>query len=69
MATWNVEGLREMTKYDQIISFAQSRHVHLLAVQTTKRESVYITKSGWEILHSGASHSKHHGVVFLFPHP
>ena len=66
LASWNVEGLRETAKYDQILSFISSRQVHLLAVQETKTESVStFCKSGWEILHSGAFHSKHHGVGFF----
>ena len=40
LATWNVEGLREITKYDQIISLLNSKQIHLLAVQETKYESV-----------------------------
>ena len=68
IATWNVEGLRETTKYDQILLVLRSRQVHLLAVQETKSDSVStFCKSGWEILHSGASNAKHHGVGFLLP--
>ena len=66
LATWNVEGLREVAKYDQILSLLNSKRIHLLAVQETKCESVpTFCKSGWEILHSGASNSKHHGVGFF----
>ena len=66
LATWNVEGLRETAKYDQILSFLTSKQLHLLAVQETKCESVStFCKSGWEILHSGASNAKHHAVGFL----
>ena len=32
IATWNVEGLREVAKYDQILSFLRHRNIHLLAV-------------------------------------
>ena len=69
LSTWNVEGLRETAKYDQIISFLNSKQIHLLAVQETKCGSVSaFCKSGWEILHSGSSNSKHHGVgFFVFP--
>ena len=69
LATWNVEGLREIAKYDQIISFLNPKQIHLLAVQETKCESVNtFNKSGWEILHSGASNAKHHGVgCFVSP--
>ena len=43
-----------------------SKGIHLLAVQETKSESVStFCKSGWEILHSGAANSKHHGVGFF----
>ena len=71
LATWNVEGLREIAKYDQIISFLNSKQIHLLAVQETKCQSVNtFNKSGWEILHSGASNAKHHGVgFFVSPSP
>ena len=66
LATWNVEGLRETAKYDQILSLMNSKQIHLLAVQETKCESVpSFCKSGWEILHSGSSSSKHHGVGFF----
>ena len=69
LATWNVEGLREIAKYDQIISFLNSKQIHLLAVQETKCDSVStFKKSGWVILHSGASSAKHHGVgLFVSP--
>ena len=40
LATWNVEGLREAAKYDQIRSLLNSKRIHLLAVQETKCESV-----------------------------
>ena len=68
-ATWNVEGLRETAKYDQIITFLNSKQIHLLAVQETKCESVStFCKSGWEILHSGSCDSRHHGVgLFVSP--
>ncbi len=66
LATWNVEGLREVAKYDQILSLMSSKQVHLLAVQETKSDSVCtFAKSGWEILHSGSSAAKHHGVGFF----
>ena len=65
LATWNVEGLREVAKYDMILSFIQARGIHQLAVQETKVESVNtFNKSGWEILRSGSSNAKHHGVGF-----
>ena len=66
IATWNVEGLREIAKYDQILGFLSNRNIHLLAGQETKSDSVNtFTKSGWEILHSGASNAGHHGVGFF----
>ena len=66
IATWNVEGLREISKYDQILSLSQRKNIHLLAVQETKSDSVHIfQKNGWEILHSGSSDSKHYGVGFF----
>ena len=66
IATWNVEGLREVAKYDQVLSFLRHRNIHLLAVQETKSDSINtFNKSGWEILHSGASNAKHHGVGFF----
>ena len=40
IATWNVEGLREISKYDQILTFSNSKNIHLLAVQETKSDSV-----------------------------
>ena len=68
LATWNVDGLRETAKYDQIISFLNSKQIHLLAIQETKCESVNtFCKSGWATLHSGASNAKHHGVGFCLP--
>ena len=42
IATWNVEGLREISKYDQILSFLSNRNIHLLAAQETKRLCQYI---------------------------
>ena len=66
IATWNVEGLREISKYDQILIFLTSGSIHLLAAQETKSESVHtFTKAGWEILHSGSATAKHHGVGFF----
>ena len=60
--------MESRTRYDQIISFLNSKQIHLLAVQETRRESVNtFCKSGWEILHSGASDAKHHDVGFLSP--
>ena len=38
--TRNVEGLREISKYDQILTFSNSKNIHLLAVQETKSDSV-----------------------------
>ena len=40
IATWNVAGLREISKYDQILTFSRSKNIHLLAVQETKSDSV-----------------------------
>ena len=68
LATWNVEGLREISRYDQILAFSISQNIHLLAVQETKSDSVStFQKGGWEILHSGSADAEHHGVGFLFP--
>ena len=40
--------------------------IHLLANQETEAESAStFNTSGWEILHSGASNAKHHGVGFV----
>ena len=48
------------------MSFLSYRNIHLLAAQETKTDSVNtFTKSGWEILHSGASNARHHGVGFF----
>ena len=66
LATWNVEGLREIAKCDQILTFAKSRQIQLLAVQEIKTKSVStFQKSGWEILHPGAPNARHHGVGFF----
>ena len=66
LASWNIEGLKEVAKYDAILHFCQSLQISLLCVQETKAESAHsFTKSGWEILHSGTPHDKHHGVGFF----
>ena len=68
IATWNVEGLREISKCDQILTFSVSKNIHLLAAQETKSDSVNtFQKSGGEILHSGSSDTKHDGRGFLAP--
>ena len=64
--SWNVEGLRETSKYDQILSFCGKRNISLLCAQETKAESSHtFCKSGWEILMSGLPTDKHHGVGFF----
>ena len=66
IATWNVEGLKEVAKYDQILLFAKKYDFHLLAIQETKSDSSHsFCKSGWEILHSSTPEGKHHGVGFM----
>ena len=66
VATWNVEGLKEVAKYDQILLFAKKHDFHLLAIQETKADSSHsFCKSGWEILHSSTPEGKHHGVGFM----
>ena len=68
VATWNVEGLKEVAKYDQILLFAKKHDCdfHLLAIQETKADSSHsFCKSGWEIFHSSTPEGKHHGVGFL----
>ena len=64
--SWNVEGLRETSKYDQILSFRNKHNVSQLCAQETKAESSHtFCKSGWEILMSGLPSDKHHGVGFF----
>ena len=64
--SWNVEGLKETSKYDQIISFCKTNNVSLLCAQETKAESSHtFCKSGWGILMSGLPSDKHHGVGFF----
>ena len=66
VATWNVEGLKEVAKYDQILLFAKEHNFHLLAIQETKADSSHsFCKSGWGILHSSTPEGKHHGVGFM----
>ena len=61
-----MKGLREIFKYDQILTFSRSKNIHVLAVQETKSDSVNtFQKNGWEILHPGCSAAKHHGVGFF----
>ena len=64
--SWSVEGLRETSKYDQILSFFRQKKVSRLCAQETKAESFHtFCKSGWEILMSGLPSDKHHGVGFF----
>ena len=67
IATWNVEGLKEVTKYDQIlIAFARKHDLDLLAMQETKADSSHsFCKPGWEILHSSTPAGKHRKVGFM----
>ena len=59
IATWNVEGLKEVAKYDQLLLFAKKHDFHLLAIQETKADSSHsFCKSGWEILHSSTPAGK-----------
>ena len=60
VATWNVAGLKEAAKYDQILLFAKKHDFHLLAIQETKADSSHsFCTSGWEILHSSTPEGKH----------
>ena len=64
--SWNVEGLKEVAKYDSILRFCATRKISLLCAQETKVESSStFVKNGWEILMSGLPSSKHHGVGFF----
>ena len=66
LASWNVEGLREIAKYDQIFSFMQKQSVHLLAMQETHASNPQeFSKSGFLVLHSAAPTSPNHGVGFI----
>ena len=69
IATWNVEGLKEVAKYDQLIVWADNLQIHRMATQGTKSDSSYMFRqSGWEILHSCTPAGKHHGVgLFVSP--
>ena len=66
LATWNIEGLKEVAKYDQLLPYAKKHDFHLLAIQETKADSSHsFCKSGWEILHSSTPTGKHHAVGFM----
>ena len=66
LATWNVEGLREVAKYDQIFAFMRKENVHMLAMQETHSTSIQeFSKDGFLILHSAAAGSPNHGVGFI----
>ena len=66
LATWNIEGLREVAKYDQIFAFMRKENVHMLAVQETHSTSIQeFSKDGFLILHSAAAGSPNHGVGFI----
>ena len=66
ISTWNVEGLKEVAKYDMILSFCKTHKISLLCAQETKADSSYtFQKSGWEILLSGTPKDIHHGVGFF----
>ena len=69
LRSWNVEGLREVAKYDSIISYCRQLQVSLFCVQETKVDSSHtFTTNDWVILMSGLPTAKHHGVGFVcFP--
>ena len=66
IATWNVEGLREVAKYDQIFAFMRKENIHMLAVQETHSTAIQeFSKEGFLVLHSAAADSPKHGVGFI----
>ena len=66
IATWSVEGLREVAKYDQIFAFMRKENVHMLAMQETHSTAIQeFSKEGFLVLHSAAADSPKHGVGFI----
>ena len=66
VATWNVEGLYELTKYEQIMEYMIRNHVAIVALQETKATQTHsFIKKGFEFFFSADSGSKHHGVGFV----
>lgn len=66
IATWNVEGLYELTKYDQIMAYMKKEHIAVLAMQETKStQTCSFIKNGFEFFFSGQADSKYHGVGFV----
>ena len=54
LASWNVEGMREIGKYDQVFAFMQKHSVHILATQETHSEcSQEFSKSGYLVFAEG----------------
>lgn len=67
--TWNVEGLYEPTKYDQLFQYMVSNDIMVLAMQETKATCPHsFLKRGFEVYLSGQADSPHHGVGFIV-HP
>ena len=66
LASWNVEGMREIGKYDQVFAFMQKPSVHILAMKETHSEcSQEFSKSGYLVLHSSSPKAPKHGVGFI----
>ena len=66
LASWNVEGLREIAKYDQVFAFMQKHSIHILAMQETHSQcSQEFSKSGYLVLHSSSPQAPKHGVGFI----
>ena len=65
LTSWNVEGLREVGKYDQLFAFMKQRSTHILAMQETHSQSSQeFSKPGFLVLHSSAQDAPRHGVGF-----
>lgn len=68
-STWNVEGLYDLTKYDQIFQYMHRNGIDVVAIQETKATSTHsFQKEGYEIFLSGTPDAPHHGVGFIV-HP
>ena len=66
VATWNIEGLYELTKYELIMEYMIRNHVAIVAMQEAKAtQTRSFLKKGFEFFFSGDSGSKHHGVGFV----
>ena len=49
VATWNVEGLYELTKYEQIMEYMIRNHVAIVALQETKATQTHsFIKKGFD---------------------